>query len=114
MAAQPDTDALLPLIRFRLALLIIGALNLGQEVLIPTAMASSLLRIIAEGIETEQQHNFLREEGCQKGQGYLFSKPLPAHKVSALLRRNRGSIIQHQFPRFRALEPSKHTAAGPS
>jgi c-di-GMP-related signal transduction protein len=83
MAAQPDIDALLPLIRFRLALLIIAALNLGHDVLIPTAMASSLkLRIIAEGTETEQQHNFLREEGCQEGQGYLFSKPLPAHEIS--------------------------------
>jgi hypothetical protein len=59
MAAQPDIDALLPLIRFRLALLIIAALNLGQDLLIPTAAESSLkLRIIAEGTETEQQHNF--------------------------------------------------------
>jgi hypothetical protein len=41
MAAQPDTDALLLVIRFRLALLIIAALNLGQDVLIPTAKAQS-------------------------------------------------------------------------
>ena len=73
MAAQPDTDALLLVIRFRLALRIIAALNLGLDVLIPTAMASSLkLRIIAEGIEAEQQHNFLHEEGWQKGQGLFI------------------------------------------
>ncbi|HEX2236892.1 MAG TPA: hypothetical protein VHJ19_00680 [Gammaproteobacteria bacterium] len=35
MAAQPDIDALLPLIRFRLALLIIAALNLGQDLFDP-------------------------------------------------------------------------------
>ncbi|WP_050179607.1 putative bifunctional diguanylate cyclase/phosphodiesterase [Domibacillus robiginosus] len=41
--------------------------------------------LIAEGIETEQQAAFLLENGCQIGQGYLFSKPLPPNKIDELL-----------------------------
>ncbi len=36
------------------------------------------LDIIAEGVETEAQRRFLLEHGCQRGQGFLFSRPLPA------------------------------------
>ncbi len=35
------------------------------------------IRVIAEGIETESQNNYLREFGCDYGQGYLYAKPLP-------------------------------------
>ena len=41
------------------------------------ALSKSLgYKIIAEGIEEEEQEQFLQKEGCHKGQGYLFSKPL--------------------------------------
>jgi EAL domain-containing protein (putative c-di-GMP-specific phosphodiesterase class I) len=42
------------------------------------AMAQNLgLKIIAEGVETEEQCLFLEQHGCQHYQGYLFSKPVP-------------------------------------
>jgi diguanylate cyclase (GGDEF)-like protein len=36
------------------------------------------LRVVAEGVETQAQADFLTAEGCGIGQGYLFSRPLPA------------------------------------
>jgi EAL domain-containing protein (putative c-di-GMP-specific phosphodiesterase class I) len=44
------------------------------------------LDVIAEGIETEAQLDFLRREGCGQGQGYLFSQPLPAAEFERYLR----------------------------
>lgn len=42
--------------------------------------------VVAEGIETVEQYVLLREMGCRYGQGYLFSRPLPAEAMSQLLR----------------------------
>jgi EAL domain-containing protein (putative c-di-GMP-specific phosphodiesterase class I) len=42
-------------------------------------------RVIAEGVETQQQLAFLRERHCAEGQGYLFSPPLDAAQFARLL-----------------------------
>lgn len=46
------------------------------------AMANKLkIRVIAEGVETEQQLDFLRQLHCDQYQGYYYSHPLPAHEL---------------------------------
>jgi diguanylate cyclase (GGDEF)-like protein/PAS domain S-box-containing protein len=53
------------------------------------ALGHSLgLDVIAEGVETEAQRNFLAVNGCFNYQGYLFSKPVPVGDFEALLRKN--------------------------
>jgi diguanylate cyclase (GGDEF)-like protein len=70
------------------------ALN-AQDRAIATAiisMAKALgLTIVAEGVETPEQNQFLREHECDELQGYLFSKPASADAIGLLLRPHHSS-----------------------
>ncbi|TRZ66101.1 MAG: EAL domain-containing protein [Rhodocyclaceae bacterium] len=44
------------------------------------------IKVIAEGVETDQQRDLLAAAGCDYGQGYLFSRPLPPAQIEPLLR----------------------------
>ena len=52
------------------------------------AMGQSLnLATLAEGVETEEQVEILREYGCDYIQGFFFSKPLPANEMTDFLQK---------------------------
>ena len=50
------------------------------------SMGNSLgMEVIAEGVENEEQRDFLERNGCHAYQGYLFSKPVPIEEFEALI-----------------------------
>jgi EAL domain-containing protein (putative c-di-GMP-specific phosphodiesterase class I)/GGDEF domain-containing protein len=54
------------------------------------AMAHYLdLKVVAEGVENEEQANFLRERGCDYLQGYLFSRAMPAEEFERFLEKEK-------------------------
>lgn len=54
------------------------------------------LEVVAEGIETTAQYNFLNAHGCDLGQGFLFSKPLPVDQLEALIKDGQINISGEQ------------------
>jgi len=62
--------------------------NLGDVAITKAiiSMAHSLgLAIVAEGVETAEQIEFLRENGCEVSQGYFFGRAVPAEQIVALV-----------------------------
>ena len=43
------------------------------------------VKVIAEGVETEKQMKFIKDNGCDYIQGYYFSKPLPPEEFEKLI-----------------------------
>ena len=67
------------------------AIDSSDRALVRTiiTMAHNLeLEVIAEGVETSDQHQFLKNNGCTHYQGYLFGKPVPIDAFEALLRKS--------------------------
>jgi diguanylate cyclase (GGDEF)-like protein/PAS domain S-box-containing protein len=63
------------------------------------AMAHSLnLKVIAEGVESEEHVNFLREHGCEQAQGYLFGAPMSADDFTDLITRTGQGILPRATP----------------
>jgi diguanylate cyclase (GGDEF)-like protein len=52
------------------------------------------LKVVAEGVETTDQHQLLALAGCGSAQGYLFAEPMPAKSVSAFIESNRRNAGQ--------------------
>jgi EAL domain-containing protein (putative c-di-GMP-specific phosphodiesterase class I) len=52
---------------------------------------------LAEGVESPQEHEFLRANGCRLAQGFLYSRPVPAEEIPALVTREAGllPVISH-------------------
>ena len=66
-------------------------------------LASNLdLKVVAEGVETTDQHQLLALAGCGSAQGYLFAEPMPANRVGDFIesnRRNSGKTRQKALAR---------------
>jgi EAL domain-containing protein (putative c-di-GMP-specific phosphodiesterase class I) len=67
-----------------------GAANIVTAVI---SMGNSLhMRVVAEGIETREQLEFLQIHGCPVGQGFYFSRPVPAQEFAKLLERDMAAM----------------------
>ena len=94
-----------------------GNRDMASIVSAVTTMARQLgLRVVAEGIEKEEQLGLLRALGCEYGQGYLFSRPIDAEGAASLL--TAGLPLRQDAPlgdaaaaMLASLAPAPHLAA---
>lgn len=58
------------------------------------------VRTLAEGVETEEQYQFLRSIGCEKVQGYLFGKPMPGKLIGRFCRQQGIAIVTSRWRNY--------------
>jgi EAL domain-containing protein (putative c-di-GMP-specific phosphodiesterase class I) len=69
------------------------------------AMAHSLgMRVIAEGVEKDEQLNYLRRQNCDEVQGFLFSRPVAPEVIDEHLRRQAEGVLLPDQPLLAAAE----------
>ena len=68
----------------------IGSNQKGAQIVEAILMIAHILQkqVIAEGVETREQLDYLRNIGCDMIQGFFFSKPLPEQEALAFLEKN--------------------------
>jgi diguanylate cyclase (GGDEF)-like protein len=68
-------------------------------------------KVVAEGVETKEQMDFLVASDCDLMQGYLFSKPIPAHKVLLMLETERlmNNSVPTKHSSFEDFQPAEPT-----
>ncbi|MDD5578313.1 MAG: EAL domain-containing protein [Methylobacter sp.] len=78
------------------------------------AMAHNFkLKVVAEGVETQVQMDFLKQKNCDGIQGYFFSVPLPGREVEKLLRKINGKISVPDSGLSSRIHPSSHLSKQP-
>jgi EAL domain-containing protein (putative c-di-GMP-specific phosphodiesterase class I) len=62
------------------------------------------LAVTAEGVETGEQHRFVRAVGCHQVQGYLFSPAVTAAQITALVEADAPAYARSRRPRLQAVQ----------
>jgi diguanylate cyclase (GGDEF)-like protein len=78
-----------------------------------TMAHSLMIAVVAEGVETQEQYEFLRTEGSDFIQGYFFSPPLPAEEFAPLLQQRRPAPVYLRRPRAPGLAPKRRKEPRP-
>ena len=84
----------LPIDRIKMAMEFVHGITVSEKdeaigKVILTLASNLGLKVIAEGVETEKQLNFLEKRVCDEVQGFYFYKPMPAGEVEKILMRNK-------------------------
>jgi EAL domain-containing protein (putative c-di-GMP-specific phosphodiesterase class I) len=73
------------------------------------------IEVVAEGIETAEQLGWLRQLACDRGQGFYFARPLPAERLTELLRADRplgGPAAEPSAVRLATDRPARRRRSG--
>ncbi len=88
----------LPVDRIKMAMEFVHGISVSDKdeaiVKVIINLANNLgLKVIAEGVETENQYEFLRDHICDEVQGYYFFKPMPAHETEKTLLKDESILV---------------------